>query len=308
MGGRTVFLFPYVSARVCFGACGRHTLRFFSFAGVLVLSACHSESLLSGLSETQVNNVVAVLQRHGVTAIKRDLGKGVYEVDVARQDFPAAVDLARKFDLPQPADIQISQAFPADSLISTPLAEHSRLISYIEQRLSSNLNALDHVVRARVNVSYPLTGDIDGPQKMHVAVLIIYSGEVDEDTLISEVKRYVKNSFEKIDYDDISVLAERSAPVFHALPAKNVETVSSTGAAWIGLSATLTMIIGILALVAAVGFGIQSRLATPRWRARHGDDDIVDDIAPTERKPGGRFQRLFNRLTIGRNLFDTKRK
>ncbi|MCY0387207.1 type III secretion inner membrane ring lipoprotein SctJ [Robbsia sp. Bb-Pol-6] len=263
-------------------------------ASLLVLCACHNESLLSGLTEPQVNAVVAVLQRHGVSATKRDLGKNVFAVDVARNDFPAAVDLTRRYDLPQPAEIQISQAFPSDSLISTPLAEHSRLISYIEQRLSSNLSALNNVVRARVNVSYPLTGNIDTPKRMHVAVLVVYAGEVDQDALISEVKRYVRNSFDQIDYDDISVVVERGSPIFRGrLPGGSAVPTASGGVDWAHLCIWLAGIIGVVALLGALGFALAPRLASrplpSPWLARlpgrrgGGDRDRSERDAPTQR-------------------------
>ncbi len=237
----------------------RRACTLLSLASLLCLSGCHDESLLSGLTESQVNGVVAVLQQHGVTADKRSLGKGLFEVDVAHADFPAAVDLARTYDLPQPSDIPISQAFPADSLISTPLAEHARLISFVEQRLSNNVSALDHVIRARVNVSYPLSGEIDASQRMHVAVLVVYSGDVDKDSLISDVKRYVKNSFHEIDYDDISVVAEPGTPVFRT-PPPNVDMQTD----WIRLGTRTAAAIGIIALLAALAFYFASEPWVPR--------------------------------------------
>ncbi|WP_215825343.1 type III secretion system inner membrane ring lipoprotein SctJ [Xanthomonas phaseoli] len=262
----------------------RGLYRMLFLTSVLALSGCHNRSLLSGLTESQVNGVVAVLQRHGVTAIKSGVGKGVFEVNVSRADFPAAVDLVRRYNLPEPPDLQISQAFPSDSLISTPLAEHSRLISYIEQRLSSNLSALDHVVRARVNVSYPLTEDVDGPQHMHVAVLVVYSGELDKDTLISEVKRYVKNSFDQIDYDDISVLAEQSAPTFRAMPSSAPLTSGTADLMNVGMR--VSVIVGLLALLAAAWLGVASRPFAMRWwRGRRIDSGPRHDRGEP-RSPG----------------------
>ncbi|PPU95098.1 type III secretion system inner membrane ring lipoprotein SctJ [Xanthomonas albilineans] len=254
----------------------RGLYRILFLISLFALSGCHNRSLLSGLTESQVNDVVAILQRHGVTAIKNDLGKGVFEVDVSRADFPAAVDLVRRYNLPTPPDLQISQAFPSDSLVSTPLAEHSRLISYIEQRLSNNLSALNNVVRAHVNVSYPLTEDVDSPQRMHVAVLIVYSGELDKDTLISKVKRYVKNSFDQIDYDDISVLAEQSAPIFRGMPPSAPLISWSTD--WMHVCMQVSAFVGFFALLAAGWLGLTSRpFRTRWWRERRIDSEPRHD-------------------------------
>lgn len=218
-------------------------------AAVLVLTACHDETLLSNLSEQQANTVVALLQKHGVASAKQGAAKTGYQIAVDHVDFPAAVDLIQTYDLPAPPDVEISQAFPADSLISTPQAEKARLISYIEQRLSANLSSLSHVVRARVNVSYPVDQDQGNPHgAMHASVLIVYSDDVDTQTLISEVKRYVKNSFNDIDYNDVSVLAQRQVPVFRA----QVAAPSTPTFMFYQLGTTLTALFGLSILVAAV--------------------------------------------------------
>lgn len=83
---------------------------------------------------------------------------------------------------------------------------------------------------------------------MHASVLIVYSDDVDTQTLISEVKRYVKNSFNDIDYNDVSVLAQRQVPVFRA----QVAAPSTPTFMFYQLGTTLTALFGLSILVAAV--------------------------------------------------------
>ncbi|MGQ7116183.1 hypothetical protein ACUOFC_66885, partial [Escherichia sp. TWPC-MK] len=53
------------------------------------------------------------------------------------------VDWLKIYNLPGKPDIQISQMFPADALVSSPRAEKARLYSAIEQRLEQSLKIMD---------------------------------------------------------------------------------------------------------------------------------------------------------------------
>ncbi|WP_082717319.1 MULTISPECIES: type III secretion system inner membrane ring lipoprotein SctJ [Burkholderia] len=209
--------------------------RFISFSmlpTMLLLAACHQQELLKNLSEQQANDVVAVLQAHDLAVHKEDLGKTGYAVSVEQADFPTAVDLLRQYNLPSQARMQIAQAFPADALVASPQAEQARLLSAVEQRLEQNLAALQNVVTARVQISYPLKPSDSGKAdaRMHAAVLLTYRNEVDADILVSEVKRFVKNSFTNIDYDDISVILYRAPSLFRGAP---TASASHSGATWL---------------------------------------------------------------------------
>ena len=126
----------------------------------LMLVGCRQPSLLEGLDQQQVNEVISVLQRNNITATKVDNGKTGYSVQIAQGDFAAAVDLLALYSLPSRPRVEIAQMFPADSLVASPRAEKARLYSALEQRLEQSLNTLEGVVSARVHVSYDLeTGE-----------------------------------------------------------------------------------------------------------------------------------------------------
>jgi type III secretion protein J len=191
-------------------------LALFITASVAMLCACRDQPLLHQLTEQQANEVVAVLQSHNVSASKEDQGKTGYAINVAATDFPAAVDLLHKYNLPPKPRLEIGQLFPSDALVASPQAERARLLSGIEQRIEQTLATLDNVVTARVQVSYPLGASVDNrfDFPMHAAVLITYRNDVNADLLVSEVKRFVKNSFTNVDYDDISVILHPARDVY----------------------------------------------------------------------------------------------
>ncbi|NDL61506.1 EscJ/YscJ/HrcJ family type III secretion inner membrane ring protein [Enterobacteriales bacterium SAP-6] len=186
----------------------------------LLLTACNDEPLLKGLDQQQANEVIATLQRNNIQAGKADKGKTGYSVSVRKADIPAAVDLLKAHDLPSQPRMEISRLFPSDSLVSSPRAEKARLYSAIEQRLEQSLQTMDGVVSDRVHVSYDIDSGDTGraPAPMHISALVTYQSDVDPILMINDIKRFLKNSFNQVDYDNISVVLSKQAPLQHYAP------------------------------------------------------------------------------------------
>lgn len=186
----------------------------------LALVGCRQPSLLEGLDQQQVNEVVSVLQRNNISANKIDNGKVGYSVQIAQADFAAAVDLLTLYALPSKPRVEVAQMFPADSLVASPRAEKARLYSALEQRLEQSLATIGGVVSARLHVSYDLESG-ESKRKaapVHLSALVTHEPDIEPQLLISDIKRFLKNSFAGIDYEDISVVLSRRAPIQHAAP------------------------------------------------------------------------------------------
>ncbi len=187
---------------------------------VWFLTGCQQENLLQNLEQNQANEVVAVLQRNNIQASKRDYGKSGYSVNIDPRDFSAAVDILKEYDLPSKKPIQVADMFPVDSLVASPRAEKARLYSAIEQRLEQSLHTIGGIVSSRVHVSYDLDAGEGGKNKapIHLSVLATHEGDVDESALINDIKRFMKNSFAQVDYDNISVVLSKRSALQHAAP------------------------------------------------------------------------------------------
>lgn len=200
----------------------------------LALAGCKQEKLLQGLEQTQANEVIAVLHRNNIESDKRDNGKSGFSIEVARPDFTAAVDILKAYDLPSRKPVQIADMFPSDSLVASPRAEKARLYSGIEQRLEQSLYTLGGVASARVHVSYDLDAGEGGRKEtpIHLSALVNYEGDDDVMKLGNDIKRFLKNSFAEVDYDNISVVLTRKSPLQHQAPrALQQETGFSAGVA-----------------------------------------------------------------------------
>ncbi|HFR1393333.1 TPA: SctJ family type III secretion inner membrane ring lipoprotein Mxi, partial [Shigella flexneri] len=174
---------------------------------LLMLIGCEQrEELISNLSQRQANEIISVLERHNITARKVDGGKQGISVQVEKGTFASAVDLMRMYDLPNPERVDISQMFPTDSLVSSPRAEKARLYSAIEQRLEQSLVSIGGVISAKIHVSYDLEEKNISSKPMHISVIAIYDSPKESELLVSNIKRFLKNTFSDVKYENISVI------------------------------------------------------------------------------------------------------
>ncbi|WP_434601354.1 EscJ/YscJ/HrcJ family type III secretion inner membrane ring protein [Pseudomonas sp. Z4-7] len=210
----------------------------------LALSACRQPSLLEGLDQQQANEVLSVLQRNNVVAVKVDSGKTGYAVKIDQRDFAAAVDLLNLYSLPSRPRLQVAEMFPADALVASPRAEKARLYSALEQRIEQSLGVLEGVVSARVHVSYDLDAGEGGraAPPIHLSAMVLHERDVEPQLLITDIKRFLKNSFAAVGYENISVVLSRRAPVQHVAPSVAVTQGRSNWPWWlIGITAALAI-------------------------------------------------------------------
>jgi type III secretion apparatus lipoprotein, YscJ/HrcJ family len=193
---------------------------------LLVLTGCKQDSLLTGLDQVQANEVVALLLKNNIEASKHSEPKAGYSVMVNASDFSTAVDLITLHNLPSRPQIEVSEMFPADALVSSPRAELARMYSAIEQRLEKTLSQIDGVVSSRVHVSYD-SGNGNSREEVkpvHLSALLrTDSTASDRSSLISDAKRIMKNSFANVEYDNISVVISRMPEVNQLQVTKRVE-------------------------------------------------------------------------------------
>jgi len=243
----------------------------FTIVVVLCLSliGCRQDSLLQGLEQGQANEVVAVLHRGNIAVDKKNNGKNGYSISVDKRDFAAAVDILKSYDLPSRKPLQIADMFPSDSLVASPWAEKARLFSGIEQRLEQSLYIINGVVSARVHVSYDLDAG-DGGRKVrpvHISALANYEGDIDAAALINDIKRFLKNSFSEMEYENISVVLSKRTVLQHQIPKK---LHGADGGKQVGVVAAVLFAIGVLAWL---WFRYNKKIQA--WRERRFDEQGV---------------------------------
>ncbi|WP_141742590.1 type III secretion system inner membrane ring lipoprotein SctJ [Aeromonas hydrophila] len=205
-----------------------------------MLSACNDEKLLFNLTQEQANQVLAILQQQNISAKKDGNLKAGYTVSVGESESTAALSIINQYQLPWAADVQIGQAFPESSLVASPNAEQARVLSLQEQRLQQSLRMIAQVVNARVHVSYPPFNNDTSRKKStnHVGVLITYKGEIDDNLFISQIKMLIKNSFDDVRYENISVALFPAPAIQYVVPTRVPANIS---ALWIILFSAMAL-------------------------------------------------------------------
>ncbi len=193
----------------------------YTFLLVMTLAGCKDKDLLKGLDQEQANEVIAVLQMHNIEANKIDSGKLGYSITVAEPDFTAAVYWIKTYQLPPRPRVEIAQMFPADSLVSSPRAEKARLYSAIEQRLEQSLQTMEGVLSARVHISYDIDAGENGrpPKPVHLSALAVYERGSPLAHQISDIKRFLKNSFADVDMTTFLLCCQNVLMPNYRLPA-----------------------------------------------------------------------------------------
>jgi type III secretion protein J len=182
--------------------------------------------------------------------------------------------------------------FPADSLVASPRAERARLLSAVEQRLQQSVRALNGVASARVHVAYDLEDAGSSSATTRISVLVVHDDAVSIQALVSDVKRLLKNSMPKLEYDNISVVPSRQSGLQHAPPHVVGERASPVRAY---LTAAAVALLGVVVAGALYAWS-RSGGATPvaakattmlgklgRFRRRRNADALDDgrDMEPT---------------------------
>lgn len=232
-------------------------------AAVLFLTGCRQESLLTGLDQIQANEVVALLQKNNIAATKTEQAKAGYSVSVSPADFATAVDLMTTYNLPSKARIEIAQMFPADALISSPRAEVARIYSAIEQRLEQTLGQLDNVISARVHVSYDMsnTDAQKNLQPVHISTLLSIKPVSSETNLIADAKKLLRNSFTRVDYENITVVLTPVSETLQFQP-------SSVGQGEEGIAYGWFILLAISAGLAGLGAILFMKKWPAKWQKR----------------------------------------
>lgn len=245
---------------------------FFIVLLALSLAACKTD-LLTGLSQRQANEALALLQRHQIDVAKKIDGKKDFKLVVEGRQLPDAVRLLNAHQLPSRDDVSISDMFPADSLVTTPMSERARLLSGIEQRLEKTLSGIQNVATARVHTSYPVVeGDRRRVQPMRLSVVVTYEGSIPEDIFTEKIKRVARNSFNGLAYDDISVVlfARRAEDSLSGAPRALQKHDRST--MWLGAGLLSCLLLGLL------GAGIQRQ----RKRSQQCQHRVMRNPPPSD--------------------------
>lgn len=222
----------------------------------LLLAACGEEELYSKLTETQVNEMIAVLQSAGISATKKENGEAGWTLLTDKGDFGRAVEVLHSQGYPREDFASLGTVFKREGLVSSPTEEKARLVYGMSQELSHTISEIDGVVQARVHLVLPDNQPLaETGQPASASVFIKYRPGTNIETQIGKVKALIVNSVQGLKYENVSV---------ETFPAQPLPTVAPKGGEKV-LNGNLVgiAIAGLLLLIVALGYpGLR------RWQQR----------------------------------------
>jgi type III secretion protein J len=181
----------------------------------LLLSACGDViNLRSGLSDADANEIIAALNKDGISASKVTQKEGV-SLMIKSSELSRATTILQAAGLPRRNLSNLGQVFKKDGMISTPLEERIRYIHGLSEELEYTLQQFDNVITARVHVVLPERIAPGEPvQPSSAAVFIKYHRPLDEDMVTPRIRKLVASSIPGLGGEDgqskVSVVLEPS--------------------------------------------------------------------------------------------------
>lgn len=178
----------------------------------LLLGGCQTD-VYSNITETDANEMLAILMASGVSTEKVAKGKEGFSITVDSTDMLRAIALLRDSGYPKNTRESLGKAFQKSGIMSSPFEERVRYIFALGEDVAQTLSRIDGVVDARVHIVLP-----DAPQlgqavkPSSAAVFIKHRAGVDLDFFVPQIRRLVSNSIEGLEYAAVTVVLADAAP------------------------------------------------------------------------------------------------
>ena len=187
----------------------------------ILLAACGRAELYGKLSESQANEMIAVLQSAGISATKEESGEAGWTLVTSKGEFGHAIEVLHARGYPREEFANLGTVFKKEGFVSSPTEERARLVFGLSQELSHTISEIDGVVQARVHLALPqaqpLAATIQPPS---ASVFVKYRPGANIDAQVGKIKALVVNSVEGLKYDNVSV---------ETFPAQPLPIAASTG-------------------------------------------------------------------------------
>lgn len=173
-----------------------------------LLAGCR-ESLYSGMTEADANEMVYVLLNRGVDARKENAGKAGFFVTVDSESLIRSLEIIKEHSLPRTKFQSLGTVFSGQGMISSQLEEQSRLAFALSQELSGTFSRIDGVLDARVHVvlmhNEQGTGLTTPPS---ASVFIRHTKESPVPDMVSGIRETTARAVPGLSIDKVSVVLE----------------------------------------------------------------------------------------------------
>ncbi|NGX33824.1 MAG: Nodulation protein NolT [Candidatus Anoxychlamydiales bacterium] len=198
----------------------------FVFLISIFLTGCEkNQSISSGMSERQANEIIVFLSSKGIAAQKVQAavaaGAGAtatvtYDIYVDKNKSVEAMAILTENGLPRIQGTNLLELFAQQGLMTTDKEETIKYQAGLEVELENTIRKIDGIIDADVKISFPVTTSTGLTEtetaKLKSAVYVKHQGIFDDPNqhLESKIKRLVSSSIDNLSFDDVNVISDRS--------------------------------------------------------------------------------------------------
>ena len=170
------------------------------------LTGCGTVDLYSRLTETETNEMIAILRRRGIEAEKAASEENTWTIKVATDRFSEAVEILKAQGYPREKFTNMATVFKKSGLVSSPAEERIRFMSALSEEIAETLTHIDGVLTARVHINLPNSDPFsEKAQQSSAAVFIRYRADRNLQNSALQIKTLVVNSIEGLSLDKVSL-------------------------------------------------------------------------------------------------------
>jgi type III secretion protein J len=247
----------------------------------VLLVACVTHSLRTGLTEPEAQEIVVLLNEHGIEASsvkaageKKGTESWTVVIHGGDQNLARAWRVLEENGLPREKNKGLEDVFSNSGMIPTATEEKARLLVGISGEISRALKSVTGVVDAHVLVVLPESSPLlDKSERVPptASVLLKYRG-TDLPLSEEEVKKLVARAVEGLQPENVAVVY------------KKIEPKQGTNRSLIPLFGNQEFLLGALALLTISSVGCLALVGKSRWQ-RSTIKTLQQQLKVAQRRP-----------------------
>lgn len=189
-----------------------------------LLTSCESRKVIvNGLDEKEANEILVFLSTKNIDAqkVKEEAGGGgaakavLWDVSVPSEQVTEAMSVLNQAGLPRRRAQNLLGIFQGSSLVPSEMQEQIRYQAGMAEQIASTIRKIDGILDADVQVSFPKEDPLNPGKergKITASVYVKHNGVLDDPNshLVTKIKRLVAASITGLDYDNVTVIADRA--------------------------------------------------------------------------------------------------
>jgi type III secretion protein J len=191
----------------------RKALLVFGFLSLAFLAGCGREPLYQDLTEQDANEILVVLYRNGIDAVKQKVEAAQevsYTVAVSRNDIQKARRILVESNLPRRRALGFSEICKEKGLIPTPEEEKCRKLLALKGEIINSLEKVPGVIEADVVLNIPeiseFSTETQTSKRPTASAIVKTRRDAAYEITESRLQRFISNTVENLDPRDVSVI------------------------------------------------------------------------------------------------------